>query len=95
MLLPKPEAYVVVEAVTGETEAAKAELAPHVGTLSRAAERTLRVLMARAIELGINLQREAAGLGVDQSRIHTPVPSSYPQHKASPDEVTRKVKRPV
>jgi hypothetical protein len=76
----------MIEATTALTE-----VAPHLGILNRPAERTLRAMIARAIEQGVNLQREALDIGQESEGIVTPMrpPSNIPPDKA----ITKKVRR--
>ena len=79
MLLNRPDTRTLIEAVKIEVESAIAEVSPHA-RITRALEKVLYAVLSRAIEQGVNLQREASGI--------PETPLTLPE-----EEITRKIHR--
>jgi hypothetical protein len=80
VLIPKPDLRRLVDAIQQETQLAAEALTPLVGTVSYEVEQTLRQIITRAVERGMDLQREALGDSA-QDDIDTPMrpaPSEEP-----------------
>jgi len=89
--IPKPDLRALVAAIQEQTTLGAERLEPHVGTLPFAAERVLRAIVTRAVERGIELQREALA---DISSLDTPLrppapPSPDSQRTTKPQRVKR------
>lgn len=86
----------MIEAIKAETEAALAELEPVFGAAGLLGERVVRAIIARAIDQGIDLQRQALGLGVRQEDIVTPLrpPPTDPPPPDPGDEITKRTRLP-